>query len=113
MSPCSSTSSTVSGDVSQIDAGIRQLEPLLQYFFDGVRKKETETLLAAYRKAYSKISLVPGRHELGRFTYGLMLEGRDITCSVMPSLRSETAVALVVAPSDAGCLSGGPIGRGL
>ena len=46
-------------DVSQIDAGIRQLEPLLQYFFDGVRKKETETLLA-------------------------------------------TAVALVVAPSDAG-----------
>ena len=89
-------------DVSQIDAGIRQLEPLLQYFFDGVRKKETETLLAAYRKAYSKISLVPGRHELGRFTYGLMLEGRDITCSVMPSLRSETAVALVVAPSDAG-----------
>ena len=53
-------------DVSQIDAGIRQLEPLLQYFFDGVRKKETETLLA------------------------------------MPSLRSETAVALVVAPSDAG-----------
>ena len=38
-------------DVSQIDAGIRQLEPLLQYFFDGVRKKETETLLAKEQKA--------------------------------------------------------------
>ena len=29
-------------DVSQIDAGIRQLEPLLQYFFDGVRGRFTD-----------------------------------------------------------------------
>ena len=89
-------------DVSQIDAGIRQLEPLVEYFFDGVRKKEAETLLDTYRKAYSKISLVPGRHELGRFTYGLMLNGRSITCSLMPTLYSGTAISLAVSPSEGG-----------
>lgn len=89
-------------DVSQIDAGIRELVPLTEYFFDDVRRKEAESLMAAYRQAYSKISLVPGKHELGRFTYSLMLDGRDITCSAMPDLRSDTAVSLAVRPADGG-----------
>ena len=46
-------------DVSEIDEGIRELEPLVEYFFDDVRKSEAESLMKTYRSAYSKISLVP------------------------------------------------------
>lgn len=85
-------------DVSGIDAGIRDLEPLMEYFFDDVRKKEAESLMKAYREAYSKISLVPLESAPGRFSYCLMLDGRRMTCSRMPALRSETAVSLELRP---------------
>lgn len=85
-------------DVSEIDAGIRELEPLVEYFFDDVRKQEAESLMASYRKAYSLISIVPVSQELGRFVYTLVLDGHDITCSKSPQLRSETASSIVLKP---------------
>lgn len=86
-------------DVSEIDAAIRDLEPLAAYFFDDVRKQEAESLMAAYRKAYSRISVVPVSQELGRFVYSLVLDGHDITCSKLPQLRSETASSMTVKPA--------------
>lgn len=85
-------------DVSMIDAGIRDLEPLVTYFFDDVRKKEAESLLSTYKSAYSKISLVPVSQELGAFTYCLMLDGHQITCSKAPQLMSETAYDIELRP---------------
>ena len=85
-------------DVSEIDAGIRELEPLVEYFFDDVRKSETESVMRLYRSAYSKISLVPESKEPGRFVYRLVLDGRTVTCSRPPALRSETAVSLELRP---------------
>ena len=37
-------------DVSEIDAGIRELEPLAEYFFDDVRKQEAESLISSCSK---------------------------------------------------------------
>lgn len=88
----------VLSDVSMIDKGIRELEPLVEYFFDDVRKQEAESLMKTYRKAYSLISVVPVSQELGEFTYCLMLDGHDITCSKAPQMRSETATALELKP---------------
>lgn len=85
-------------DVSEIDEGIRELEPLVEYFFDDVRKSEAESLMKTYRSAYSKISLVPESNSLGSFVYSLVLDGRTITCSKFPALRSETAVSLELKP---------------
>lgn len=86
-------------DVSEIDKGISALAPLLEYFFDDVRKSEAESIMRLYRSAYSKISLVPESKEPGRFVYSLVLDGRTITCSRPPALRSETAVSLELRPS--------------
>lgn len=90
------------GDVSMIDAGIRDLEPLVAYFFDDVRKKEAESLLSTYRRAYSLISLVPESQELGRFGYSLMLDGHPVTCSKAPQLRSDTAYGMELRPEGDG-----------
>lgn len=87
-------------DVSMIDAGIRDLEPLAEYFFDDVRKKEAETLLSTYRRAYSRISVVPVSQELGSFTYSLVLDGHLITCSKAPQLKSGTAYDIRLSPED-------------
>ena len=89
-------------DVSMIDAGIRDLEPLVTYFFDDVRKKEAESLLSTYKRAYSLISLVPESQELGYFAYNLMLDGHKITCSKAPQLRSETAYDVELRPEAGG-----------
>lgn len=86
-------------DVSEIDKGISALAPLLEYFFDDVRKSEAESVMRLYRSAYSKISLVPESKEPGRFVYRLVLDGRTVTCSRPPALRSETAVSLELRPS--------------
>lgn len=85
-------------DISEIDEGIKELQPLIRYFFDDVRKSEAESLLDTYRSAYSKISLVPESKELGRFEYSLMLDGRTLTYSKPPMLRSETATSLELRP---------------
>lgn len=90
------------GDVSMIDAGIRDLEPLVAYFFDDVRKKEAESLLSTYKRAYSLISLVPESQELGRFGYILMLDGHPVTCSKAPQLRSDTAYGMELHPEGDG-----------
>lgn len=85
-------------DVAGLDEGIRELQPLVAYFFDDVRRSEAESLLNAYRQAYAKIALVPESKELGTFRYSLRFNGRKIACSKQPQLRSETARSLDLRP---------------
>lgn len=85
-------------DVAGIDEGVRELKSLVSYFFDEVRRTEAESLLEEYRKAYSKIALVPENKELGTFRYSLRFNGRKLACSKQPQLRSDTAQSLDLKP---------------
>lgn len=89
--------------VGDIDRAIEELKPLQEYFFDSFRKKEVESLSAAYRKLYGAISIVPVESAKGSFTYMLVLNGKRIESSRMPSLRGSDAVAsLSVKPDGQG-----------
>lgn len=89
--------------VGDIDRAVEELKPLQEYFFDSFRKKEVEGLSAAYRKLYGAISIVPVEAAKGSFTYMLLLNGKRIESSRMPSLRGSDAVAsLVVKPNGEG-----------
>ncbi len=84
--------------VAEIGQGLQDLKPLMAYFFDDVRKAEAESVYETYKNAYSKICILPVEYELGKFTYMLSLDGRRLYSSVLPKLKSETAVALSVVP---------------
>ncbi len=84
--------------VAEIGQGLQDLKPLMSYFFDDVRKTEAEAVYETYKSAYSKICILPLEYELGRFTYMLSLDGRKLYSSVLPKLKSETAVSLSVVP---------------
>lgn len=86
--------------VEEIDRAITELEPLIAYFFDDARRDEAQALQRNYRKLYGMISTVACGNELGEHTFCFMLNGRRVTTSRRPTVRSQWAEGIVVTPTD-------------
>lgn len=99
-----------------IDRGISNLTPLLDYFFDDVRIAKTEQTYQTYKKLYSYISLEMVSSSPGNMVYAMMLNGRTITTGMKPAIRSNCAMSLSysgvgdnmvkVTYDNGGCLDG-------
>ncbi len=82
--------------VEEIDRAIAELDPLIEYFFDRARRGEAEALQRSYRNAYANIAIVPLQEQPESCIYALECNGRKITTTKTPQLKSPTAVDLAV-----------------
>ena len=80
--------------VEQIEKAVNDLGPLIDYFFDDLRKGDAQTLRRNYSALYGRIFLSEVSSRPGEYVYRLMLGDRPVSCSRKPSLRSETLTNL-------------------
>ncbi len=80
--------------VEQIDKAISDLKPLIDYFFDDVRKGDAQTLQRNYSALYGRIFLSEVSSRPGEYVYRLMLGDNPVSISRKPSLKSETLTQL-------------------
>lgn len=74
--------------VEEIDQTVNQLQPVLAYFFDKTRKQRAQSVLNGYRKLSTYISVEGRKSGDNAYTMWLNLQGRKITASVVPTLKS-------------------------
>lgn len=77
--------------VEDIDRGSVEIKECVSYFFDKRRKAWAEGIAALYRKAPSKISLHGKQADKGAYRVWLEYDGRKITPSGTPTLKSDCA----------------------
>lgn len=90
-------------NIDRIRQAINELNGLSDYFFDAVRKRETETVRQNYLDLYRQISIIVESESLGSCLYSLQLNGRRVTTSVAPRLSSESAIGLQVRAAGEDC----------
>lgn len=89
-------------NLDRITPALNELDELERYFFDAVRRGEVATLRRNFQGLYNRISIEVEEESLGRCLYSLRLDGRRVTTSQQPRLKSESAIEMTVAPCDDG-----------
>lgn len=77
--------------IEDIDRGSVEIKECVNYFFDKRRKAWAEGIAALYRKAPSKISVHGKQMDKGSYRVWLEYDGRKITPSGTPNLKSDCA----------------------
>jgi len=90
-------------DIDRIAGIANELDALSQYFFDATRKNDVETLRRNVQGLYNRISIEIESESLGCCIYSLRLDGRRVTTSVQPRLKSESAIGMTVSATGDGC----------
>lgn len=80
--------------VEQIDKAITDLDVLVKYFFDDIRRNAALSLQRNYRQLYDHITFREISNKLGHYEFALVLNGKDIATSQRPVVKSETATQL-------------------
>lgn len=86
--------------VEQIDKAISDLNPLISYFFDDVRKEAARNLQQNYQQLYKQINIREISNKSGTYCFALILRGQDITTSQRPLLKSETLTQMRAEQAD-------------
>lgn len=87
-------------DVDEIKAAITSLQALKEYFFDDVRVKQTEGLEKRYRQLYDALSLTGKFVKDGEYLCQVLLKGKPVRVSKMPTVKSNCASQIAVKPAD-------------
>lgn len=90
-------------EIEDIDRAITDLEPLISYFFDDMRRNDAIALQRNYRQLYSHVSVEVCSDELGEHIFCLMLDGRRVTTSRTPVVDSDWATDVSVRVDGDGC----------
>ncbi|MCD7935484.1 MAG: hypothetical protein LUG98_01345 [Tannerellaceae bacterium] len=80
--------------VEDIEQSMNQLRPVADYFFDRVRKERANSLLASYQKLPSYIAVEGVEGTGNSYRVWLTLQGRKITSSSLPAMKSNCASQL-------------------
>lgn len=83
-------------DISAIGTAVSELNQLIAYFFDDVRKEEATALQARYRKMNEEIAVAAEEILPGQFRYRLSLHGRTVFTDQLPKLNSNYALNMRV-----------------
>jgi len=75
--------------LEQIDSRIMELNPLIDYFFDDVRKNAAKSLQQRYRDLYKSVSFKVFSNKLGEHRFGLMLNGKLLPTSQRIKIKSD------------------------
>lgn len=87
-------------EIEYIGRAINELGALYEYYIDQNRKNDVKVLRENYRKLYNSISIVPYYSTLGDIVYYLNLEGRRMTTSRRPTIKSQYATEISFSPVD-------------
>lgn len=85
-------------NLDRIKQAVNELEGLEKYFFDATRRSDIATLRSNYLLLYDRISIRPESETCGACLFSLRLDGRKVTTSAPPRLKSESAVDMRVSP---------------
>ncbi|NDV80453.1 hypothetical protein D0T87_00495 [Bacteroides sp. 51] len=85
--------------LEEIDGRIAELNPLIEYFFDDVRKNAARSLQQRYRDLYKNISFKVFSNKLGDHRFGLVLNGRPISTSQRIQVKSDDIYDVNVEPT--------------
>lgn len=85
-------------DIDRIRQAVEELDGLERYFFDATRRSDVATLRNLYRQLYDRLSIRIEAETCGSCLFSLRLDGRKVTTSVQPRLKSESAVDMRVRP---------------
>lgn len=88
--------------VDDIKAAITELAALKEYFFDDVRIKQTEGLILRYRQLYDALTLTGKFTDDSHYFLQLLLKGKPIGVSKVPTVKSNCAGQIAVVPQDGG-----------
>lgn len=87
--------------VEQIDKAVNDMPVLIEYFFDDTRKNSAKALSRNYANLYNNLSIHRSDDQLGKEIITLRLDGRPISYSKAPVLKSETLAQLQASEQDA------------
>lgn len=87
-------------EIEYIGRAMNELSALYEYYIDQTRKNDVKVLRENYRKLYNSISIVPYYSALGDIVYYLNLEGRRMTTSRRPTIKSQYATEVSFSPVD-------------
>lgn len=82
----------------QIEQAVTKLDELKEYFFDNVRRNETEGLIANYKKLYKGLTVQSTKPLNGSFKVTVLLNGRPFEVTGVPTLKSNCAYKLAARP---------------
>lgn len=88
--------------LEQIDRAIEDLNPLISYFFDDVRKQAATSLQVNYRKLYDQIVIETVEEKNEKAVLAFRLNGRSIKVSQQPRIKSECANQIACRMEDSG-----------
>ncbi len=88
------------GHIDEIKAAVTRLETLETYFFDDVRISEAEGLKARYKQLYGSINITGKFIAPGKYECWLLLKGKPVAASTLPTVTSNCAGRLQVQPAD-------------
>lgn len=103
--------------IEDIDHGSTEIKQCVSYFFDKVRRQWAEGIAEIYRKAPSRISLHGKQENATTYKVWLEFDGRKITPSGTPTMKSDCAENLqfsregddfLITYSTANCLEDEP-----
>lgn len=77
--------------IEEIDRGSAEIKQCVSYFFDKTRRQWAESIAEIYRKAPSRISLHGKQENATTYRVWLELDGRKLTPSGTPALKSDCA----------------------
>lgn len=75
--------------LEQIDGAIIELNPLIDYFFDEVRKNAAKSLQRRYADLYKNVFFKVFSNKPGNHRFGLVLNGRTISTSQRMKVKSD------------------------
>lgn len=84
--------------VVEVERAIAELDNLVEYFFDSVRRTSATTLRDSYRAVYRQITIREVSNELGEYRFEFLYNNRPIEVSSKPKAVSKTLSEMRVEP---------------
>ncbi len=87
-------------DLDRIPRALNALEELHAYFFDEVRRNETQEVMKNFRGLYKQVSIEVEEEQAGECIYSLRISGRRVVTSIPVRLKSDSALDMAVKAID-------------
>ena len=88
--------------VEDIKAATTELNALKAYFFDDVRLEQVEGLKKRYLQLYDALTLTGKFVKRGQYSCQVLLKGRPVKVSTLPTVKSSSVTQLNVRPTTDG-----------
>lgn len=86
--------------LDDISKGVATADALIEYFFDNVRSAKAKSLRIRYNELYKTIGIIGSVTGNGTAECALSVNGKAVRCGLVPTVTSNCASGINVAPTD-------------